>query len=197
MRGVAFFDFDGTITRSDSFLQFLFYANPPSTVLKGLILLSPTLLGYFIGLLPNWKAKQKIFSYFFKDQSEKVFIKKGKTFAQAILPGLVKPSALEKIRWHQNQKHTVVLVSASLEPYLSDWCKQQNMALIGTRIEIKDGKITGAFQTPNCYGPEKVNRIKELYNLSEYDTIYAYGDSNGDREMLEIAHHPFYRVFRS
>jgi len=69
------------------------------------------------------------------------------------------------------------------------------MEIISTRLETKDGLLTGNFATPNCYGPEKVRRIREVVDLSAYQTVYAYGDSRGDREMLEIAHEKGYRVF--
>ena len=40
--------------------------------------------------------------------------------------------------------------------------------LISTELEVKDGKLTGKFSTPNCNGKEKVRRIKEKYNLKLY-----------------------------
>ena len=62
-------------------------------------------------------------------------------------------------------------------------------------FEIKNGKLTGKFSTKNCFGIEKVNRIKEKYNLSEYNVIYAYGNSSGDKEMLSIANEKYYKRF--
>ena len=43
---------------------------------------------------------------------------------------------------------------------------------------------------------EKVRRVKERYNLDDYDHIYAYGDSRGDKELLELADEGFYQPFR-
>ena len=70
------------------------------------------------------------------------------------------------------------------------------MDLIATRLEIKDDLMTGKFLTKNCYGIEKVNRVKEAYNLDDYDCIYVYGDSRGDKELLELADKSFYKPFR-
>ena len=47
----------------------------------------------------------------------------------------------------------------------------------------------------NCYGIEKVNRIKEEYDLDEFKNIYVYGNSKGDREMLNLGTHKFYKYF--
>jgi phosphoserine phosphatase len=61
---------------------------------------------------------------------------------------------------------------------------------------VKDGRLTGRFLTKNCYGQEKVNRIKELYPHREEYHLTAYGDSNGDRELLAFADEAHYKPFR-
>ena len=38
--------------------------------------------------------------------------------------------------------------------------------------------------------------IKEHVTVREYEYIYAYGDSSGDREMLKLAHEACYKPFR-
>ncbi len=62
--------------------------------------------------------------------------------------------------------------------------------------KIKNGIVTGKFSTKNCYGIEKANRVQEVYNFDDYDHIYAYGDSRGDKELLELADESFYKPFR-
>ena len=42
-------------------------------------------------------------------------------------------------------------------------------------------------------GAEKARRIAERYPLDRYTTIYAYGDTSEDREMLSLAHKKYYR----
>jgi phosphoserine phosphatase len=67
--------------------------------------------------------------------------------------------------------------------------------LIGTKLEVKDGILTGQLATKNCYGSEKVRRIREIYNIDECEHIYAYGDSRGDKELLDFADESFYQFF--
>ena len=69
------------------------------------------------------------------------------------------------------------------------------MRLLATLLETENGIVTGKLSGKNCYGPEKVARIKSEFRLEEYDNIYAYGDSSGDTEMLAIATKPYYRKF--
>jgi phosphoserine phosphatase len=67
--------------------------------------------------------------------------------------------------------------------------------LVATEVEIQNNILTGRFRTPNCRGGEKVNRLKEHFDFSAIDYVYAYGNSRGDREMLELADEKFYRYF--
>jgi phosphoserine phosphatase len=69
--------------------------------------------------------------------------------------------------------------------------------LISTELEVIDGRLTGKFSTLNCNGKEKVKRIKEKYNLLEYDEIHVFGNSKGDFPMLELGTHKYYKFFKS
>jgi phosphoserine phosphatase len=68
--------------------------------------------------------------------------------------------------------------------------------VIATEPEIKNGVLTGRFSTPNCYGQEKKRRFLEKYPDRDRYILYVYGDSNGDKELLEMADKPFFRCFR-
>ncbi len=74
--------------------------------------------------------------------------------------------------------------------------EENGLELIATKFEIENNKISGKLLTKNCYGQEKVNRIRKQYNLNDYNHIYAYGDSKGDKEMLELANFSFFKPFR-
>jgi len=117
-------------------------------------------------------------------------------FSLEYIDTMLRPKAMQKIAWHKELGHKVIVVSASIECWIRPWCEQNGLDLIATKIEIKDGIITGKFLTKNCYGIEKANRVKEVYNLDDYDYIYAYGDSRGDKELLGLADKSFYKLFR-
>ena len=135
-------------------------------------------------------------SYFLKGMSEKEFMKVASEYSLDHIDRILRPKAMEKINWHKENGHKVVVVSASIECYLKPWCDKNGLDIIGTKIEIKSGIVTGRFSSKNCYGIEKCNRVKELYNLSEYPYIYAYGDTPGDKELLELADESLYKPFR-
>ena len=192
---LAIFDFDGTITAKDSLIEFIYYAVGPARFLLGFTYLAPVFILYLLKIMPNWKAKEISLTYFFNDWPVDQFQEIADDYSQNKLSSIVKKSALEKIQWHKAQGHTVVVVSASPENYLNNWCQTYDLALIATRLESKDGKLTGKLAAANCYGQEKIKRLREKYRLEDFEFIYAYGDSAGDKALKEIANQFYFRIF--
>lgn len=153
------------------------------------------LLAYMLKIIPNHVAKERLLAHLFTGWDAEQFQQTADQYSLQQLDNIVRPQAMEKISWHQVQGDRVIIVSASMESWLKAWCERHDLDLIATRLEVLDGRLTGRFATKNCYGMEKMNRIKERYNLSNFSIIHAYGDSRGDREMLEIATIKHYREF--
>ncbi len=57
-----------------------------------------------------------------------------------------------------------------------------------------DGAITGALDGPNCRGPEKVARLRGAFG-EDVRLEAAYGDSDGDTDMLALTDEPGMQVF--
>ena len=193
---IALFDFDGTITTDDSLIKFIRFVVGDVKFIWGIATLSLMLITYKLKLIPNYKAKQWMFSYFFKGMNEQQFLKVAEEYSLNHIDEILRRQAMEKIVWHKEQGHKVTVVSASIECWLRPWCDKNDLDTIATKIEIKNGIVTGEFLSKNCYGIEKASRVKEAYNLDDYDYIYAYGDSRGDKELLGLADKSFYKLFR-
>jgi phosphatidylglycerophosphatase C len=192
---LVLFDFDGTITFKDSLPGFLQYMVGKPKYYKGLFFQSPVLMAYTLNLVSNHVAKEKFIGYFFKTWDVKRFKKLATHYSLQVMPKLINPDAMNRINQHQKQGHHVVIVSATLECYLKPWCEENNIALIGTRLDSCNELLSGEFATKNCYGEEKVNRVKERFDTREYTQIIAYGDSAGDKQLLEFADIKFFRPF--
>ncbi|STQ85904.1 HAD-IB family hydrolase [Helicobacter muridarum] len=192
---VAFFDFDGTITRGDSFALFLRFMIGKKFIIK-IIQNLPSLILYKLKMQDNTTTKEKILSSCLKNMDIDYFNTKCNDFT-AILKNFCKDSALQKIHWHKESGHRVIMVSASFEEYLRPFCNTLNIELLATKMEVKNNKLTGKLASPNCYGKEKERRIREYCNLASFKSIYVYGDTKGDKEMLALAspYQAFYRVF--
>jgi len=193
---LALFDFDGTISNKDSFLLFVQYAKGIPRYWGGCLYLSPQIVRFLLGSYPNYKLKVDFIRHFFLNEKIVRIEAKASSFCQDIVPTILRPKALDRLNWHKQNGDHIVIVSASLEVILSPWCHRNNYQLVATKLEEKEGRVTGALKGKNCRGKEKVRRIKELYDLDKYDTIYAYGDSGGDTAMLNMATDPSFKPFR-
>lgn len=189
---IAAFDFDGTITTKDTLFDFLIFNFGKVRVLLGLCFLSPILVSYKLKLISNTKAKQMLFTHFYKGKNIDYLNKQAELYANRI-KSICKSETLQKIEWHLHQNHTVIIISASIENWIKPWAKQNGITdVIGTKIELNNNFITGKFKGNNCYGIEKVNRLLEKYPNRDAYCLYAYGDSRGDKELLEFANYSTY-----
>ena len=107
---------------------------------------------------------------------------------------LLRPEGLKTLKKARNAGADVLIISASIDNWVQPFFP--DVKVLGTQVEVEDGRLTGRFLTKNCYGQEKVNRIKELYPHREEYHLTAYGDSNGDRELLAFADEAHYKPFR-
>lgn len=189
---LALFDFDGTITFADSFTPFIHFATGRARVAVGSLLLSPMIGVYRLGWVPATKMRAAAAYVGFRGRTQDEIERLGASYAEG-LPGLVRPQALEKIRWHQSQGDAVVVVSASLHPYLSRWCAGIGLELICTELESRNGVLTGRYLGSDCTGDEKARRVRERYDLDRYPVVYAYGDTPEDEALLALAHRPYFR----
>ncbi|MNP80097.1 hypothetical protein D3C76_1780940 [compost metagenome] len=53
--------------------------------------------------------------------------------------------------------------------------------------------MTGRYDGEQCAGEEKARRVRERYDLSGFQVIYAYGDTHEDLDLLELADRRYYR----
>lgn len=193
-RRLVLFDFDGTLTTKDTLLEFIKFYHGAFKFYLGLVVLSPVLVAMVLKLIKNWRAKELVLAWYFKGTDVDLFNEKCATFSATIVPSLIRPRGIEALKKYQ-QEGDVTIVSASPENWVAPWCLSHNVPCIATRLEVQNNKLTGKISGKNCYGPEKVCRIKERYDLTGYDLIIAYGDSSGDSEMLALASEPYYRAF--
>lgn len=193
---LALFDFDGTLTRKDSLFELIKFIHGKKHFYKGLLILSPYLFLFQLKVIPNWKAKEKVLTYFFKGMSLDIFQNYCNRFASEIIPVLLREDAMWALKQFKDHGTRIVIVTASAENWVMPWCSMENIACIATHLEIKDGRVTGKIEGQNCHGKEKVNRIKKTIDLSKYNKIYAFGDSKGDLQMLQLATNPYYKSFR-
>lgn len=197
-RTIAFFDFDGTVTTKDTMLVFFKYAKGDWAFRLYFLLLSPVLVLYKLKLLPGQTAKEITLRVMFRGTAREDFVRRGKAFCAEKIDPILRPKAMERLNWHRGMGHEVWIVSASAQEWLRPWADANGIPLICTSLQYDaEDRLTGRIDGLNCNGDEKVRRIREKIDLSAYDTVYAYGDTYGDRPMLAMATHAEFKPFRS
>jgi phosphatidylglycerophosphatase C len=190
---LALFDFDGTITDGDTWTPFLRYAATPARIATATVLLGPLIVGYKAGWISARRSRPVVARVAFAGRRADAIRTVGRAYAQEVLPRVIRPHALERIDWHKRQGDRVVVVSASLDVYVKPWCDAHEVDVICTELAACAGTLTGGYLRGECSAADKVIRLRERYDLARYPVIYAYGDTDEDREMLDIAHEKYFR----
>ena len=189
---VAAFDVDNTLTVRDCVIPFMKKVAGPIRFVSACFS-RPIFLAGLVFRRDRDAMKAHFVEKIFAGRNVEGVNEKGIQFASDIVSSWMRNDVAERMRWHQEQGHVVVLVSASLEPYLQpfgDLCEVD--AVLCTRLEESQGVFTGKLLGSNCRGDEKVRRLHEWMNsagLPLESLAYAYGDSRGDHALLEAAEH--------
>jgi phosphatidylglycerophosphatase C len=187
---VAAFDFDGTLTRRDSLYPFLVSVRGLGAVTTATARLAPRLGLMAIGRVDREATKERLMTSLLADYPADELEAAGVRYADHLATRL-RPDMVERVDWHRAAGHELVLASASPSVYLEPLGAQLGFAaVLATRLEIgPDRRMTGRLDGGNCRGHEKVIRLCEWLGSREPAEVWAYGDSEGDRELLAFADH--------
>ena len=186
-------DFDGTITTKEVYTKFVLTATHPLRLVLAGLLISPAIVSYKSGLLPANKMRPLVARAAFFGVSEKSLTEKAERFVEDYVPTVLRADMLDTIRGHQENGDRVVVVSASLSPYLNIWCSQMGIEVLCSDLVVRRGRFTGRYRYGDCSLYNKVEAVKRHINLSDVSHITAYGDTHEDFAMLDMANIGVYR----
>jgi phosphatidylglycerophosphatase C len=194
--GIVAFDFDGTLTVRDSFTAFLKWRTPKRAHSRAMLRLVPAALSYALHQ-DRGRIKAAAVKEFLAGTPREQLEEEARAFAKVMAPRLLRPDAVEVWRRWRQRRAKLVIVTASPEVVVAPFARGLGAdLLLGTELAYDDqDRVTGAFLGPNCRGPEKVTRLRAEFGPDVRLTA-AYGDTSGDREMLQIADEAGYRVFK-
>lgn len=193
----ALFDFDGTLTRHDSFTGMIRFISGFGGLMLSALRSLPALVAWKLGRASNAEAKQRMFRAAFGGMEADDFANACRAYS-ARIELMTRRDTLSALEEALKRGDRVAIVSASIADWIRPWAIQHGIEhVIATEAEVdRHGILTGRFATPNCHGAEKVRRILEAFpELSgnrENMLVAAYGDSAGDYEMLAFADEPHF-----
>lgn len=185
---VAAFDVDGTLTTRDCVVPFLRRVAPRLAPLGPLTRRSAHLVAS-LARRDRDRLKQLAAESVFTGRDVAVVEAVAKAYAAHVHGQWLRPDTVARLDAHRRAGSHVVLVSASFEVYLHPLGDLLGVdGVLGTRLGVRDGRFTGHLDGPNCRGPEKVTRLHAWLDATmggrAASHVTAYGDSNGDRELL-------------
>jgi phosphatidylglycerophosphatase C len=194
-RPLVAFDFDGTLTSTDSFLAFLAWRFSPARYAFGMVRLIPAAVAYLFNR-NRGRLKAALVREFLTGESRQDLARRAERFAASQARRLLRPDAIRSWKTWQKQNARLIIVTASPEIVVAPFARGLGAeALIGTRLVFTASDLaSGALDGPNCRGAEKVVRLREMFG-DEVVLDAAYGDSDGDAAMLAVAHEAGMKVF--
>ena len=189
--GVVAFDVDGTLTVRDCVMPFLAGVAGPLGAVSALARAPFVAIGTRESARRDAVKRHAVRSCL-AGRSEDEITAKGQRFAERVARGWMREDTVARLRLHQREGLAVVLVSASLGPYLHPLGDMLEVdAVLCTEVEFSGGVATGEIVGENCRGAEKVRRLLEWGAGAGFSgegwLSAAYGDSGGDSEMLAAA----------
>ena len=172
------YDFDGTLYSGDSTVDFLKYSFKKH---PGLVRFLPAmgiaaLKHYGFKSIDKTAMKQVFYSMFTGYD------------AAAMLEEFWDIHQTNLFPWYhgKQQKEDDIIISASPEFLLHPICNRLGIRhLMASRVDPKTGKYTGL----NCWGPEKVIRLRDQMDIDHCDKFFS--DSHSDQPLADIAHEAF------
>jgi HAD superfamily hydrolase (TIGR01490 family) len=188
---IAAFDFDGTLTRSDTLGPFLRDVCGTAAFVRALAADAPRLVLAGIGAGSRDAAKERMLRRLLGGREHAELVVRGRAFAERVATTGMRSEMVARLEWHAREGHELAIVSASLDVYLEPIAERLGIGtVLCSRLEVNGaGLVTGNLMGGNCRAAEKLRRIRERFGEDGYE-LWAYGNSAGDAEMLAAADHP-------
>lgn len=187
------FDFDGTLTKTDTMFAFLRFVNPATFVLK-FGLHTPAMSMVKMGLAEADMVKKSLISSCIGGMSREQLESKAEEFCEKKFDRIMRQSAVDFVT-HTEPQHKKIIVTASLDLWVKPFADRLGCELIATKAKYKNNVFTGKFASPNCNGKEKVRRLEEQVVRSDFDQVIAFGDTPADRPMMAWADKSYFQYF--
>ncbi len=186
---VVIFDLDGTLTNKDTYLSFLLYIiKYRSLRILRISILPFYVIFYFFKIIDNHKLKQIFLSAFLCGEKVENITALAYKFVDRLIKNGMNSTGWKMLHRHQIKGDRIILATASFDIYVKILANRLGIdEIICTEAEITDGKFTGRIDGLNCFGDEKLRRVKQYLGDIPMSSSIAYSDHISDFPMLEWA----------
>jgi phosphatidylglycerophosphatase C len=187
---ISIFDLDGTLTKSDTYLPYLvgFLKRNPKRWLKASILPFATVM-FYLKIHDNQWLKTIFLKVILGGETKDNILAWNKIFLDKLFTEGLREDIVTILKKRQNAGDIILLSTASLDIYVPDiqnWFSINH--LICTNTLWQDDCLTGELDGNNCYGLEKLARVKSYmrkHNIS--GEVSVYSDHASDWPIMNYA----------
>jgi HAD superfamily hydrolase (TIGR01490 family) len=197
----ALFDLDGTIYSTPMGRAFIRYASSHGRRLRA--------WSYFASMTPlfmlhklRWIPQEMMFRTAIRRMAwliQGYDLSQGEAAFDCVVNEYILPSVRNDVfkRWekHRSQDHQLLIVSGGLVPCLERIGTHLSATgVLGTSVEVFDGRYTGRVIQPVMLGAEKGVSARQFFMKRgleiDWGASYAYADSIHDLPLFDIVGHP-------
>jgi len=189
---VAVFDLDRTVTRSGTYTPFLLHCRSllsPSGFWNFLCGM-PTLARYHLGRATRGMLKETMLRYWIAGTSRSQVSAWVHAFTERWLESHIRPGARAAIARHRAEGHHLVLATASLDFYATEFANRLGFDHVIATPSVWDdsGRLCPRLGGENCYGHAKLAAVKAYVgSLPAPMRAVVYSDHYSDLDLLRWA----------
>jgi HAD superfamily hydrolase (TIGR01490 family) len=192
----AFFDVDGTLTRTNVVQYYVYFAQqgrPPwgqALWAAGFLLKVPYYL--VVDRISRGRFNVVFYRNYRGWEIERLRELGSSSFRDVTRPRLY-PAAQEAITYHRQEGRRVVFVTGTLDFIVAPLAEHLGVTdVIASQLQVEGGQATGELTGPPLGGEEKARQARLFAEQHGLDLAasFAYGDSRSDAPLLALVGHP-------
>lgn len=194
MTNLAIFDLDYTLTKRGTWGRFVLknLRFRPHRWIPFLFATAKAQLQYKRGKTSRVFVKQEMMRWSMVGGRKEDIIRVAEAFADKEIANGLRPGAWRALETHRANGDTVVIASAAVCVIVDAIARRLGIEhWVSTEMKWEDGRLAADFATENCYGPQKLERVKQLFRDNpelkhNHTHITMYSDSYSDIDILRF-----------
>ena len=195
MANIAIFDLDYTLTKRGTWGRFVIKTVKfrPWLWLPLVISAGLTQWRYKRGHLPRIRVKQAMMRWSMVGKPRSEMERVAAKFAENEVVNGLRPGAVQMLEQHRANGDIIIIASAAVDLIVKPIAESLNIEhWVATDMRWEDGKLSPDFASKNCYGLEKLERVKQLFDQNPqmkqiHTLITMYTDSYSDIDILRFS----------
>lgn len=185
---LVFFDLDGTISRHDTLIGYVWgYACRHPWRLAGFLRVLPALAAFAVGRIDRGALKGALLHAVMGGSTREAIESWTRQYVSHLVGRGCFPEALRTIDEHRRAGHHLVLMSATVDLYVPELARTLGFhEWICSVVAWHEERLDGHLASRNVRGAEKAARLRTLVLALPGRRLVGYGNSHADLPHLQL-----------